>query len=88
LQRKYLQTQPYSYYSRVEFSANNEESAEEFVLFFHPQNQQAGLLVDIGTLAGYFLCMDNDGYVVADSHNHNPPADKFLIVPTDETDWW
>jgi hypothetical protein len=43
-----------------------------------PQKQQAGLLVDISTLAGSFLFM-RDNYVVANSPT--TPADKFLIIP-------
>jgi hypothetical protein len=57
----------------VIFSAD-EDSAEEFVLFFHPQNQHAGLLVNISSLAGSFLHMDYENCIV----------DKFLIVPADE----
>jgi hypothetical protein len=50
------------------------------VLFFHPQNQQPAISVDISTLAGYFLCVeDNDNFIVANSRT--PPADKFLIIP-------
>jgi hypothetical protein len=52
----------------------------KFVLFFHQQNQHAGLLVDISTLAGSFLWVDNDGYVVATLHTP-PAAHKFLIIP-------
>jgi murein tripeptide amidase MpaA len=70
----------------VIFSATDEDNAEEFVLFFHPQNQQAGLLVDISSSAGYFLSMDNENYIVANSSD--VPADKFkfLIIPVEE--WW
>jgi hypothetical protein len=52
------------------------------VLFFHQQNQQAGLLVDISTLAGNFLCINVEldfNYVVANACT--PPAGKFLIIP-------
>jgi hypothetical protein len=52
----------------------------KFVLFFHQQNQHAGLLVDISTLAGSFLWVDNDGYLVATLHTP-PAAHKFLIIP-------
>jgi hypothetical protein len=55
--------------------------AEKFVLFFHQQNQQAGISVDISTLGGSFLCMDNNNYVVANSRT--PPTNKFLIVPVE-----
>jgi hypothetical protein len=84
LQGKYLETQPNSLYSRVGFSANDEDSPEEFVLFFRKQNQQAGLLVDICSLAGHFLRM-RDSYVVANSCN--APDNKFLIVPLDDDVW-
>jgi hypothetical protein len=67
--------------SRVTFSANDEDSAGQFVLFFHPQNEHAGLMVDISTLAGSFLCM-RDNYVMANSRI--PPDDKFVIIPVDE----
>jgi hypothetical protein len=80
-----LRTQTSLYFSRVIFSATDEDSAEEFVLFFHQQNQQAGLSVDIGSLAGIFLHMDNTNFIVANSSN--APDDKFLIVPVDEDDW-
>jgi hypothetical protein len=53
-------------------------NAEKFVLF-HQQNQQSGFLVDIGTLAGSFLCLDNAGYVA--SNSRTAPANKFLILP-------
>jgi hypothetical protein len=68
--------------SRVTFSATH--NVGQFVIFFHPQNKQAGLSVDISTLDGYFLSMDNDDYVVANSRT--PPADmnKFMIMPADE----
>jgi hypothetical protein len=58
---------------------HNKSNAEKFVLFFHQQNQHAGLLVDISTLAGNFLCIDNENYLAANSRT--PPADKFLIIP-------
>jgi hypothetical protein len=61
--------------SKVNFSDN----AEKFVLFFHQQNQKAGISVDISTLAGYFLLLDNDNNLVANSRT--APADKFLIIP-------
>jgi hypothetical protein len=64
--------------SRVCFVRNN-GNAEKFVLFFHEQNQQTGLLVDICTLGGYFLLLDNNNKLVANSRT--PPADKFLIIP-------
>jgi hypothetical protein len=71
-----LQTDTHS--SRVALTANY-FNAEKFVLFFH-QNQQAGISVDISTLVGYFLCMDNDNtHIVANSRT--PPADKFRIIP-------
>jgi hypothetical protein len=79
-QEKYLQTNTRS--SRVGFTANS-GSGEKFVLFFHQQNKHAGILVDISTLAGSFLCMDmemdDNNFVVANSQT--PPANKFLIVP-------
>jgi hypothetical protein len=65
------------------FSATDEDSAGQFVLFFHPQNKQAGLSVDISTLAGSFLLMDNDeNFVVANSSE--APYPKFLLIPVDE----
>jgi hypothetical protein len=71
-----LQTDTYS--SRVGFTANY-FNAEKFVLFFH-QDKQAGISIDISTLAGYFLCMDYDNnYVMANSRT--APADKFLVLP-------
>jgi hypothetical protein len=67
----------------VIFSATNEDSAGQFVLFFHPQNKQAGLSVDISTLAGSFLLMDNDeNFVVANSSE--APYPKLLLIPVDE----
>jgi hypothetical protein len=81
-QGKYLQTQTSSNYSRVIFSAIDEDSAGQFVLFFHPQKEPAGLLVDISSLSGSFLHMDNFDFVVANSRT--PPANKFLIIPVDE----
>jgi murein tripeptide amidase MpaA len=68
--------------SRVTFFANDEESAGEFVLFFHQQNQQSGLLVDICSLAGLFLHMDYGNFIAANSSK--APAEKFLIIPADE----
>jgi hypothetical protein len=65
--------------SRFGTDNNNKGTGAKFVLFFHQQNQKAGLLVDICTLAGYFLCVDNDNFVVATSRT--APADKFLIIP-------
>jgi hypothetical protein len=56
-------------------------NAEKFVLF-HQQNQHAGISVDISTLAGSFLCMDTNNFVVANSRT--APAEKFLIIPVDE----
>jgi hypothetical protein len=52
---------------------------EKFVLVFHQQNQHPGISVDIISLAGSFLCMDKDNYVVENSRT--PPTDKFLILP-------
>jgi hypothetical protein len=70
----------------VTFSATDEGNAGQFVLVFHPQNQKSGLSVDIRSVAGTFLYVeDNDkNYIVADSSE--APADKFLIVPADEDD--
>jgi hypothetical protein len=66
--------------SKVGFvSTGNDDNAEKFVLFFHEQNQQAGISVDISTLSGYFLLLDNNNKLVANSRT--PPADKFLLVP-------
>jgi hypothetical protein len=64
--------------SRIEFTANK-DNADKFVLFFHQQNQQqqAGLLVDISSLTGSFLHVDNANYVMANSHTPH----KFLIIP-------
>jgi hypothetical protein len=76
-QGKYLQTDDRS--SSVYFAGHNGNS-EKFVLFFQQQKQQAGLLVDICSMAGYFLCMDNHE-VLTNSYSHTPPADKFLIIP-------
>jgi hypothetical protein len=78
LQEKYLHTNTDS--SRVEFTANK-DNAGKFVLFFHPQNHHIGLLVDICTMDGYFLHMDNAGYVVAYSRTPPAPTDKFMITP-------
>jgi hypothetical protein len=78
-----LNTQTSSNYSRVTFSATNKDSADEFVLFFHQQNQHSGLLVDISSLDGYFLYRDNDDNCVV-ANSSNPPANKFLIIPVDE----
>jgi hypothetical protein len=64
--------------SSVEFTGNK-KNAGKFVLFFHQQNQQPGISVDISTLAGYFLCFDKDNNLVANSQT--PPVDKFLIIP-------
>jgi hypothetical protein len=77
-----LQTQNSSNYSRVHFSATDEDSAGQFVLFFHQQNRKTGLSVDISTLAGSFLHMNNENCIVANSSK--APYDKFLIVPVDE----
>ena len=63
---------------KFRFSAND-GSAGKFVLFYHQQNQQPGLLVDISTLDGYFLSLDDNNNVVANSRT--PPANKFLIIP-------
>jgi hypothetical protein len=76
-----LQTQTSSKLSRVLFSAKVEDSAGEFVFFFHPQNKQPGISVDISTLAGSFLYMDSLDFVVANSRT--PPANKFSIIPVD-----
>jgi hypothetical protein len=65
-------------------STDSECCAGEFVLLFHPQNQQAGLLVDICSTAGTFLCMDNDNYIVENSSE--VPANKFLIIPDPDSD--
>jgi hypothetical protein len=65
--------------SRVECTANK-DNAGKFVLFFHQQNHHIGLLVDICSLAGYFLCMDNEGYIVANSRTPPAPTDKFMIT--------
>jgi hypothetical protein len=46
------------------------------VLFFN-QQQQAGFLVDISSLTGLFLHVDNSNYVMANSHTPH----KFLIIP-------
>jgi hypothetical protein len=64
----------------VEFT-HSIENADKFVLFFHQQNQQLqpGFSVDISTLAGYFLSVNDNNFIVANSHI--PPADKFLIIP-------
>jgi hypothetical protein len=62
----------------VIFSATDEDSAGQFVLFFHQNSLQSGLLVDISSSTGSFLSMDNDNYVVANSSD--PPANKFLII--------
>jgi hypothetical protein len=71
-----LQTDTYS--SRVTYTRNhNDGSAEKFVLVLDLENQKAGLLVDISTLAGSFLGMDNENYFVANS----PTPHKFLITP-------
>jgi hypothetical protein len=72
-QGKYLKTDTDS--SKVHFTGN----AEKFVLFFHQQNQKAGISVDISTLAGYFLLLNNNNKLMANSRT--PPADKFLIIP-------
>jgi hypothetical protein len=71
-----------SNYSRVHVSAIDEQSAGEFVLFFHPQNRQAGLMVDISSLAGSFLHIDNENFIVEDSSE--APYPKFLLIPVDE----
>jgi hypothetical protein len=80
-QERSLKRETDTYSSGLYFPSNDEGSAEKFVLFFHQQQkQQAGISVDIRTLAGHFLCMDNDNkYVVANSAEE--PYDKFLIVP-------
>jgi hypothetical protein len=75
-QEQYLQINDRS--SRVEFTGNK-GNAGKFVFFYHQQNQHAAISVDISTLDGYFLCLDNYNQVVANSHT--PPADKFLIIP-------
>jgi hypothetical protein len=77
VQEKYLHTNTDS--SRVEFTANK-NNAGKFVLILHQQNNHIGLLVDICTLDGYFLCMDNEGYVVANSRTPPAPTDKFMIT--------
>jgi hypothetical protein len=66
--------------SKVEFTANK-ENAGKFVLFFHQQDHHIGLSVDISTMDGYFLCMDDNGYVVANSRTPPAPTDKFMISP-------
>jgi hypothetical protein len=76
--KKYLHTNTDS--SRVEFTGNK-DNVGKFVLFFHQQSQRIGLVVDISTLNGYFLCMDSDGYVVANSRTPPAPTDKFMIIP-------
>jgi hypothetical protein len=83
-QEKYLGTHT-GISSRVHFSADDKRSAGEFVLFFHQQNQQSGLLVEISSLDGSFLHMENKNnyrYIVADSNI--VPANKFLIIHVDE----
>jgi hypothetical protein len=79
LQGGYLQTQTSPNFSKVTFT---DQHPGKFVLFFHPQNQHAGLLVDISSPAGYFLCMEDDNYVAANTRIS--PTNKFLIVPADE----
>jgi hypothetical protein len=81
-----LQTQTSSNCSRVIFSATDEDSAGEFVLFFHPQNKKSGLSVDICSSAGSFLHVEDNekNYIVENSSE--APADKFLIIPADEDD--
>jgi hypothetical protein len=66
--------------SKVVFAKGG--NAEKFVFFYHPQNQQPAISVDISTLAGSFLCVDNNNFVMANSRT--PPTNKFLIVPVDE----
>jgi hypothetical protein len=70
--------------ARVHFSATDENSAGQFVFFFHPQNKKPGLSVDISTLAGSFLNLDedNEDFVVANSSE--APYPKLLIIPVDE----
>jgi hypothetical protein len=77
-----LQTQNSSNNSRVIFSATDEESAGQFVVFFHQQNRNFGLSMDISTLTGSFLHMGKDNFVVANSSK--APDDKLLIVPMDK----
>jgi hypothetical protein len=67
------------------FSATDENSAAEFELFFHPQSQQSGFLVDIILLVrslakgSPFLHMDGQNLICVNSLT--APDDKFLIVP-------
>jgi hypothetical protein len=77
-----LNTQTSPYYSRVHFSATNKDSADQFVILFHQQNQHPGLLVDICTLDGLFLHMGNENCIVANSSK--APTYKFLIIPVDD----
>jgi uncharacterized membrane protein len=70
--------QTHSKSSKVVFACDG-GNAEKFVLFNNPQNQQPAISVDICTLAGSFLCVDNNNFVVANSRT--PPDDKFLIIP-------
>jgi hypothetical protein len=68
----------------VIFSPTDEDSAGQFVLFFHQNSQQSGsgLLVDISSFSGHFLSVDYENFVVANSSD--VPANKFLIVPGHE----
>jgi hypothetical protein len=79
-QKKYLLTNANS--SRVHFSANHEDNAGQFVFFFHPQNKKPGLSVDISTLAGSFLNLEEDNFIMANSSE--APYPKLLIIPVDE----
>jgi hypothetical protein len=67
--------------SPVTFSASDcSSSRTKFVLSFHQQNQEPGILVDIRSLAnGFFFAAAEYSRIAA--HSHEPPSDKFLIIP-------
>jgi hypothetical protein len=55
----------------------------KFVLYYHQQIQQPGIVVDIRSLSNdCFLSVDNQNRVVANSRTE--PDNKFLIIPADE----
>jgi hypothetical protein len=76
-----LQTTNYTYPTRVGFALNLGHG-EKFALIFHPQDQQAGISVDIRSVAkDCFVSVDDNQDLVATSST--APAKKFLIVPAD-----
>jgi hypothetical protein len=85
LQQKYLQGEIEAVtpsWTQVVASANDCCIKAKFVLFFHQQNQQqAGFLVDIRSLANNCFLYHNSNCVLA--HSSYSVQNKFLILPVD-----